>query len=118
MNRQALPSGQMQFLSISYTVITLNLTEVLRSEKCLLFKYKMDCLHSSMGGIFVLMEVKTTRTRLTLISEKERTFRLLQGLFFFIKWFGCNTACHFTVKHLKFFLRKETWWTIVTIVII
>lgn len=78
MNRQALPSGLMQFLSISYTVITLNLTEVLRSKKCLFFKYKMDCLRSSVGGIFVLMEVKTTRTRVTLISEKEPMFKLLQ----------------------------------------
>lgn len=35
-----------------------------------------------MEGIFLLMEVRTIRTRVTLISEKEPVFRLLKREFF------------------------------------
>lgn len=61
-----------------------------------------------MEGIFLLMEVRTIRTRVTLISEKEPVFRLLKRDFFNLMFCLQYSMSYIAIKHLKTVLRKGT----------
>lgn len=62
-----------------------------------------------MEGIFLLVEVRTIRTRVTLISEKEPVFRLLKREFFLS--YVLLAVQHVIYRHKAFensVLRKGT----------